>query len=116
VVPRGAVSLEGSACVPLSPLPLQSAPLLWRAVLAFLGVRALNLRPWPLNSTGGPTPTHMIRCPDRTPMKEGTGTRTTATAPQTPMPKTHACAQALTAGRQIHIAKLRTSAGEFIAP
>jgi hypothetical protein len=106
VVPLGAVSLEGSACVPSSPLPLQSAPLFWRAVLAFLGVRALNPRPWPLNSTAGHTPTHMIRWPNRTPMNEDTVTRTTATAPQTPMPKTHACAQTTPmGGRQIPIAK-----------
>jgi hypothetical protein len=79
--------------------------LLWRAVLAFLGVRVLKPRPWLLNSTAGHTRTHMIRCcPNRTPMKEDTITLTTATAAQTPMP-----AQAtLTGGRLIHIAKLRT--------
>jgi hypothetical protein len=79
VVPRRAVSLEGLPCVLLSPLPLQSTPLLSRAVLAFLGVRVPNLN----NTAGhipthtaGHTPIHMTRCPDQTHMKGDTGTRT----------------------------------------
>ena len=51
----------------------------------------------------------MTRCPDRTHMKEDTGTRTTPYRHQTPMHKTRAFAHAtLMGGRRIHIAKLRT--------
>ena len=104
----GPFSLAGLRCVLLSPLPLQSAPLLWWAVLAFLGVRVPNPRPW-LNSTVGHIPTHMIRCLNRTHMKEDTGTRTTPDRHQTPMHKTRAFAQAtLMAGHRTHIAELRT--------
>jgi hypothetical protein len=76
MVPRGAVSLEGPACVPSSLLSLPSAPLFSRAVLAFLGVRVPNPRPCRLNSTAGTTPPHMIRYPDRTHMRGDTGTHT----------------------------------------
>ena len=70
MVPRGAVSLEGFPCVLLS--PSQCARLLWWAVPAFLGVHVQNPLPWRVNRTL----IHMIRCPDRTHMKEAMATRT----------------------------------------
>src|SRR5262245_46746191 len=75
----GRFLLRGIPCVLLSPLPLPSAPLLWPAVLAFLGVRV----PTPHPCTARHIPTHMIiRCPDLTHMKGDTKTHTTVYRPQ----------------------------------
>ena len=96
---------RGPLCVLLSPSPWPSAPLLWRAVLAFLGVLVPNHRPWPLDSMVARTLTHMIRCPDRTHMKEDTGTLMTPKRHQTLMHKTHVCVQVILMGdHRTHIA------------